>query len=588
MRRTTIALGLVSVALALIGLAMVGMAQTPAEDAEYVGASACEGCHGEQYDAWETTHHARPFGMNYSSSYYNKLTGAHNESENANITMVKYCAECHVVGWQNASGNGFNDALPWNDTTGTPGNDELIGIQCENCHGPGSEHLAAPFADKADYINLLYSPNAESCGANGISGCHFEARQWGTDEISGWNDSAHASGVPVYAKREPCSHCMSTEGAIAMFEAGAVSGEISYEDAGDFVSDENTDFRITCAACHDPHPDADNENHAQLRVSEEDICASCHRSSHEYPAVGVHHGTGNFFEGEGVGVDYIPYMEDVTCVDCHMGYQTGRGTPDYNTPNHTLKHTFEPNAESCMECHSMYETAEDAWEYVDDVQARNAPLLLEVEELMEEAEMAMIWLQEMDMWPVDMTGLNKTWYDSGWNLGLAESEGSGGFHNPPYWTALLENAAMGYEEIIMAAEIGKVTGTMVDGDGVAISGAVIETGMGTALATTNATGAFMFMAPEGTHNLIVMDGAVALGAIPDVVVVFNTTTALGELAFGAATPEDCPACNCTDDNTTTCDDDTTTDDGEETPSVGAFAVLGVIGIVATVFRVRKD
>ena len=86
----------------------------PAEDATYVGASKCKKCHSKLLREWETTAHAKNFGLL-------ALMGRDQDTE---------CVRCHSTGYGEASG--FVDLA----TTSS-----LAGTTCEACHGPGSEHI---------------------------------------------------------------------------------------------------------------------------------------------------------------------------------------------------------------------------------------------------------------------------------------------------------------------------------------------------------------------------------------------------------------------------------------------------------------
>jgi hypothetical protein len=86
------------------------------EKLTYVGSDKCNECHDHQaeYDQWLATDHAHAFAAL-------KNVGSDRDPE---------CVICHVSGLEYESGF-VNEAK-------TP---ELIGVGCENCHGPGSAHV---------------------------------------------------------------------------------------------------------------------------------------------------------------------------------------------------------------------------------------------------------------------------------------------------------------------------------------------------------------------------------------------------------------------------------------------------------------
>ncbi|NOX96714.1 MAG: hypothetical protein GXO98_01345 [Nitrospirae bacterium] len=92
----------------------------PSPQAKYVGAKKCMMCHFKQYKTWQKT--------DMSKAY--KLI--------ANESDKEKCYKCHTTGYDRPGG--------FKDSASTPG---LEGVQCESCHGPGSEHMAVPMSDKA-------------------------------------------------------------------------------------------------------------------------------------------------------------------------------------------------------------------------------------------------------------------------------------------------------------------------------------------------------------------------------------------------------------------------------------------------------
>jgi hypothetical protein len=86
----------------------------------YLGQESCVNCHQAQYNQWKATQHAKAFAT---------LEAAHKESTGE-------CVSCHVTGFQLAGG--FQSAA----TTAAMAN-----VQCESCHGMGTEHhMFAPTA----------------------------------------------------------------------------------------------------------------------------------------------------------------------------------------------------------------------------------------------------------------------------------------------------------------------------------------------------------------------------------------------------------------------------------------------------------
>ena len=100
----------------------------------YVGEANCIECHEERHALWASTIHATAFDT---------LT-ASGDGDNV------LCFPCHSVGYGKPSGFVSLDTSP-----------HLAHVQCENCHGPGSNHAADP-----DNVHLHIDYDADLCGAD--------------------------------------------------------------------------------------------------------------------------------------------------------------------------------------------------------------------------------------------------------------------------------------------------------------------------------------------------------------------------------------------------------------------------------------
>ena len=81
----------------------------------YLGGEVCARCHPKEAAQWQTTKHAQAFAT---------LVAAHQQGS-------ADCVKCHVVGMGQPGG--------FRDSTSTP---TLANVQCESCHGMGSQHEA--------------------------------------------------------------------------------------------------------------------------------------------------------------------------------------------------------------------------------------------------------------------------------------------------------------------------------------------------------------------------------------------------------------------------------------------------------------
>lgn len=97
-----------------------------AEDAnaKFVGADACGKCHSQAYSVWKGSKHS------HATETLTKLDPPRQ--------FDPECVACHATGWDS------EQYLPYvggfDSIAATP---HLVGNSCENCHGPGSGHVAA-------------------------------------------------------------------------------------------------------------------------------------------------------------------------------------------------------------------------------------------------------------------------------------------------------------------------------------------------------------------------------------------------------------------------------------------------------------
>jgi hypothetical protein len=89
-----------------------------ADAADYVTAKKCRMCHMKQYKSWEQTRMAKAFDLLKPGVAAESKTAAGLDADK-NYTADASCTGCHAV-------------------NGSP---EMPGVQCEACHGPGSDYL---------------------------------------------------------------------------------------------------------------------------------------------------------------------------------------------------------------------------------------------------------------------------------------------------------------------------------------------------------------------------------------------------------------------------------------------------------------
>jgi hypothetical protein len=98
------------------------------DNLEYIGSKACELCHEYEYKKWQSKAHAHAYATL-------EKVGSQYDPE---------CVVCHVVGMDYQSGFVSEEKTP-----------DLKNVGCENCHGPGSEHLKTPETAKTARTKLV-------------------------------------------------------------------------------------------------------------------------------------------------------------------------------------------------------------------------------------------------------------------------------------------------------------------------------------------------------------------------------------------------------------------------------------------------
>ena len=84
---------------------------------EYTGSKSCrQSCHEYEYDKWSQLSHANAYAT----------------LEQVGSLLDPECVSCHVVGMEYESG-----------FVSEQKSSHMKNVGCENCHGPGSEHIIA-------------------------------------------------------------------------------------------------------------------------------------------------------------------------------------------------------------------------------------------------------------------------------------------------------------------------------------------------------------------------------------------------------------------------------------------------------------
>lgn len=433
--------------------------------ATYAGSAACAGCHsgGSQRPwsmngSWSKTAHARIFteGLNgVASDHY-----------------AASCLGCHTVGYDanpNAVNGGFDDIatkLNWKFPTPAAGAYDAVpaelknvgNIQCENCHGPGSQHIKSG----GDPLQVSVSLESGACGqCHGALTHHSKTGEWLSSGHAMTTREASGSG------REGCVGCHTGAGFIDRVK-GAATPRVNYSS-------------INCQACHEPHgdtlPTAQGAN--LLRTVSEItlkngamitdagkgmICMNCHQSRQNaavYAATtagssrfGPHHspqadmlaGTNGFTYGKNIPSSAHQYVVENACVGCHMQTVDAASSTLTHAGGHTFKASWSqgaaaPKVELVKECQGCHGKMVDTFDFplldysgdgkVEGVQT-------EVQRLLDDLAMLLPPVGK----PKTSLAIDATWtraqLEASYNWQFVANDGSKGIHNMAYAVGLLK------------------------------------------------------------------------------------------------------------------------------------------------------
>lgn len=324
---------------------------------KFVGAQRCSQCHNNVHADWSQTLHAKAL----------ETLEAIGQDKNA------ACLGCHTVGF--GESGGFVDRATTN---------ALAGVQCENCHGAGADHVNNV---NDETLRPKIDISSAVCGQ-----CHTGDHH---PNFEDWQSSKHAvvepELVPQFAagnNLQNCGKCHSGD----YFYRAIIKGETVPNNALQGMTSEQMNG-ITCAICHNPHartgnaaaPDTDRDYQLRYKQvtypvpsnsladvqdpSRFNICGQCHHardrvwtdSSREpHPSDQV-----NVFIGEmpvpaAFPTPIVPTRSSVhmnaaeQCSTCHVA----RKPFEEGIAPAVSGHKFDVNFLGCVECHGTVEIAE--------------------------------------------------------------------------------------------------------------------------------------------------------------------------------------------------------------------------------------
>jgi len=484
--------------------------------ATYLGVNSyCILCHSgssrveDEYQYWTNTAHSMIF-----------TEGINGELGSYSVS----CLKCHTVGYDTNAASladeGFYatqllDSWPFptvltnTNYASMPANlQNLANIQCENCHGPGSEHFYSGGATNM----LTVSYTTGTCEQ-----CHDDPphHYYGTE----WYASKHAvtTTIPSGAGRGYCVQCHTAYGFKARIDYTGTNATtfaptntffLTTNDGYIMTNMVNTTYAaIGCQTCHEPHGNtapADNihlirtlanvtfgDGTVITNAGEGELCIECHHSRDGgasnnvalYPlgsntwvggsSFGPHDGVqGDMIEGVnaityGQNIPSSAHRETVSnlCVGCHMQVVLPGDPAFLQAGGHTFEMTYNvvsngatnvmDKTDVCAQCHGPLTTFNFPVEdyantgIIQGVQTEVQILLNQLSTLLPNSSGV------VDGSVKSSLSVNTKWtqaqLEAAYDWQFVSNDGSLGIHNAPFATGILK------------ASIANLSGTSVPG-----------------------------------------------------------------------------------------------------------------------------
>jgi len=263
----------------------------------------------------------KPWRDYHADWLFNEETGKLDNPKQAK-SFDRECASCHYNGYtltKNANGDyiagSANDPQGEMDIDGD-GTPNEINMGCENCHGPGSNHVKAPKAKKAANIvspgKLAAERSSMICGQ-----CH--SRPQGNLKNDQPVNADNKMMLPGTSRNTFLTQYTTREDAAAKdFWADGLHSKSHHQQYTDFIKSpkhRNGNHLVACADCHEPHGKAKFAHQMKLDSNSAESCTTCHKGNTD---IGKH-------VMAKTKCNVAP--EKITCSSCHntKTMQTGAG-----------------------------------------------------------------------------------------------------------------------------------------------------------------------------------------------------------------------------------------------------------------------
>jgi len=447
----------------------------------YLGVSACSQCHANgptgttwsMVNDWQTTAH--------STIFTNSINGQGAIVNGTPYPYTSACWPCHTVGYDPSATQSNGDfyqvmaQLNWvgptvlqagNFTAMPAALQNVSNIQCENCHGAGSTHVAS--GGDPRLISVTYT--AGTCVQ-----CHAEAPHH--VKALEWNNSVHAVTTTDPAGNASCVGCHTNNGFVDRIN-GVAGADLSYDAIG-------------CQTCHEPHGQTKPVSttvhlvRTLQNVTLQDgtvitsscgtgtdcapagfglLCMNCHQARqnaatyaattagsthfgpHEGPQADMLEGKNGFTYGQSIPSSAHPFVVTDTCVGCHTQEPASTDPALGLVGGHTFKMSFpgtstipaEEMIGACQTCHGPEMTQFDfpLMDYdgdgvIDGCQTEVQHLLNDLALLLPPVGQAKTSLSIDSTW-------TQPQLEAAYNWLFVNNDGSLGIHNMAYTVGLLK------------------------------------------------------------------------------------------------------------------------------------------------------
>jgi DmsE family decaheme c-type cytochrome len=221
-------------------------------------------------------------------------------------------------------------------------------MECENCHGPGSKHVAAGGGQNEGMI--AYRPNDPRFNVEEINEtcltCHNKGNQ------TAWKGSTHETRGLACTQCHTVMRNVSTKNLLASGAETDVCFQCHKLERAQMQRSSHMPIRegkMTCANCHNPHGSVYGTEAMIREPSINDNCYKCHADKrgpmlHEHPP--VRENCLNCHDAHGSNHEYLLKVQRPRlCAECH-GFAHG-GQPGFTAlSNYAFGH-------GCQNCHSQ-------------------------------------------------------------------------------------------------------------------------------------------------------------------------------------------------------------------------------------------